>query len=95
MITSQYQRRICWAIVIAGSIAAMAVPFIYSKILLGSFLPPVLTQLESDSLYYLTIIKSVIQGDLWAGNPYILEYRNANTKIVRVRSKFSKYVTPV
>ncbi len=77
MITSQYQRRICWAIVIAGSIAAMAVPFIYSKILLGSFLPPVLTQLESDSLYYLTIIKSVIQGDLWAGNPYILEYRNA------------------
>lgn len=66
-----------WIIVLAGSASALAVPFIFSKIMLGSFLPPVLTQLESDSLYYLTLIQAVLRGDIWAGNPYILEYHTA------------------
>lgn len=65
------------AVVLAGSLTALAVPFLFSAALFGEPLPRVLTQLESDSLYYLTIIKSVIGGDLFAGNPYILEHRDA------------------
>lgn len=71
------QKVLPWLFVTAGSLTALAVPFVFSKIVLGSYLPPVLTQLESDSLYYLTMVKAVLQGDIWAGNPFIFEYRSA------------------
>lgn len=66
-----------WAAVLAGSAFAASIPFLFYRIALGSWLPQVLPQLESDSLYYLIGIQKVLQGHGSLGNPYFLEYRDA------------------
>jgi len=55
----------------------MSVPFIFSRIVLGAWLPTILTQLEVDSIYYMIQIQKVLHGNWMIGNPYLLEYSTA------------------
>jgi hypothetical protein len=66
-----------WVSVIAGSALAAAVLFAYYRATTGHWLPPVLPQVEEDSLYYLAQMRSVLEGRPFLGNPFIREYAGA------------------
>lgn len=63
-----------WALVILGCALTAVVPFLFYKSISGMFLPTILPQLETDSLYYLLQIKELFDGNFFLGNPYILEH---------------------
>ncbi|MDP6561787.1 MAG: hypothetical protein QF793_02580 [Candidatus Peribacteraceae bacterium] len=65
-----------WALVIIGSAAITAIPFLFYINITGSPLPNVLIQLQSDSLYYLVQVRELIDGHTSLGNPYLLEHAN-------------------
>ncbi len=68
------QDKIAWLFVLIGSALTATVPFLFYKSISGSFLPEILPQLETDSLYYLLQIKELFDGNFFLGSPYIFEH---------------------
>ncbi|MBT4120394.1 MAG: hypothetical protein HOG89_03510 [Candidatus Peribacter sp.] len=73
----QLKEKYSWAVVILGSILAVFVPFLFYKLTFGSWIPAIIPQLETDTIYYLTHIQQVLSGHATLGNPYFLEYRDS------------------
>lgn len=62
---------------LTGSALVATLPFLYFHSATGAWLPRILPQLSSDSLYYLKQIREVMDGHPWLGNPFIREYASA------------------
>lgn len=64
-------------VVIVGSVLFGCLPIFYFYSVFGIWLPKIMPQLSSDSLYYLTQAREVLDGHASLGNPFIKEYADA------------------
>jgi len=71
------QTLLAWFAVLLGCTAITSIVFIFFKITVGSFLPAILPEIQSDLLYYLVQAKEVLDGFPMLGNPYIIEHSKA------------------
>ena len=71
------REKLAWAAVLIGSALAVSVMFIFYRVMVGVWLPQILTQVETDSIYYLTNVHQVVRGHWMIGNPYLAEYWDA------------------
>ncbi len=63
-------------------LAVVAIPLAYISLVTGSFVPYVLPSLQPDTEYYLALIREVLDGNIWLGNPYIKEYAHLQSPSV-------------
>ena len=63
-----------WLIILLGIVAITSIAFAFYNSVTGEFVPTILPQLETDTLYYLTQVQELFDGHPSLGNPYIRDH---------------------